>query len=81
MSCATNILQLVDDVLVDCMGGCESCLLMCDLGAAFDTVPHQVLLDKLALYGVSEEALQWFRSYLAGRQQYVDVNGGKSSSG
>ena len=60
------------------MGGCESCLLMCDLSAAFDTVPHQVLLDKMALYGVGEEALQWFKSYLAGRKQYVDVNGGRS---
>ena len=40
---------------------CESCLLMCDLSAALDTVPHQVLLDKLAPYGLSEAALAWFK--------------------
>ena len=80
MSCSTNILQLVDDILVDCMGNCESCLLMCDLSAAFDTVPHQVLLDKLALYGLSEATIAWFKSYLEGRKQYVDVNGGRSKT-
>ena len=72
MSCATNILQLVDDILVDCMGNAEAALLMCDLSAAFTLVQHQVLLDKLALYGLSEAALAWFKSYLQGREQYVD---------
>ena len=79
LSCSTNILQLLDDVLVDCQGGHESCLLMCDLSAAFDTVPHQLLLKKLALYGLSEDAIAWMKSYLDGREQYVDVNGGRSN--
>ena len=51
---------------------------MCDLSAAFDMVPHQVLLDKLALYGLSEAALAWFKSYVEGRGQFIDVNGGRS---
>ena len=60
------------------MEGAEVALLMCDLSAAFDTVPHDVLLDKLALYGATPETIRWFRSYLGNRQQYVDVNGGIS---
>ena len=50
LSCCTNILQLMDDILSDTMEGAEVALLMCDLSAA-DTVPHQLLLGKLALYG------------------------------
>ena len=51
-----------------------------DLKKAFDTVNHRVLLSKLLRYfQMSAEALQWFESYLGGRQQCVKVNGEKSS--
>ena len=40
-------MDIVDDIFVDLMGECESCLMMCDISAAFDTVPHQLLSDKL----------------------------------
>lgn len=50
-----------------------------DLSKAFDTVSHDILLDKLSYYGLSLEALKWFRSYLANRQQYVCVDDSNSN--
>lgn len=49
-----------------------------DLKKAFDTVDHSRLLSKLPLYGIKNEELLWFESYLFDRQQFVLYNGYKS---
>ena len=46
-----------------------------DLFKAFDTLDHNVLLLKLDYYGIKDTALNWFKSYLTNRTQYVDCNG------
>ena len=51
-----------------------------DFQKAFDTVNHDVLLEKLSKYGVQGTSQKWFKSYLSGRKQYVSLNGVDSST-
>lgn len=46
-----------------------------DLAKAFDTVDHEILLEKLECYGVRGLTNKLFTSYLADRQQRVVING------
>ena len=56
-------------------------LLLLDLSAAFVTVEHDVLLDRLAsCFGVTGSALSWFRSYFSHRYQFVNIRGEMPSS-
>ena len=50
-----------------------------DLTKAFDTVDHEILLDKLDRYGIRGHANRFFRSYLSDRHQYTVINGVKST--
>ena len=48
--------------------------LLLDLSKAFDTISRSVLLNKLKAYGISNEELEWFASYLFYRSLVVDIN-------
>ena len=57
-------------------------LLLLDLSAAFDTIDHSILINRLAThYGVTGVALSWFKSYLDGRTFAVKLNSSTSKSG
>ena len=56
-----------------------SMLVLLDLSAAFDTIDHNILLNRLEKrYGITGTALGWFRSYLTDRTQSVCINNQES---
>jgi len=78
-STETALLCVVNDILLNLNSGNLVLLVLLDLSAAFDTINHQLLLNRLLCEaGISETALRWFTSYLADRTQSVVV--GSSSS-
>ena len=46
-----------------------------DFSKAFDTVNHNILLEKLKICGIKSENILWIENYLANRQQCTMVNG------
>ena len=51
-----------------------------DLGQAFDTIDHDLLLNKLYAIGVRGNGHSWVRSYLKNRKQTVVIDGVRSDS-
>jgi len=78
-SCLTNLISFYDQVtrLVD--EGKAVDVICLDFSEAFDTVPHSILLEKLAAHGLDGCTLLWIKNWLDGRAQRVVVNGDKSS--
>jgi len=50
-----------------------------DFSKAFDTVPHSILVEKLAAHGLDGRMLRWVKHWLDGQAHRVVLNGVKSS--
>ena len=73
----TSLTEKVEQTIDD---GNYGCGVLIDLKKAFDTVNHQILLKKLEHCGARGIPLDWFKSYLSNRKQYVSVNGNTSET-
>ena len=63
-----------NDLLIASDNGLVSVLVLLDLSAAFDTIDHNIILQRLEhQIGIKGTALSWFRSYLSDRSQFVHV--------
>ena len=81
-STETALIKAMNDILLKMNSQLVTLLILLDLSAAFDTVDHQLLLERLSdEVGIRGTALNWFRSYLSDRGQRVSVHGVLPSPG
>ena len=75
-STETALLKVTSDILLKMNSQEVTLLVTLDLSAAFDTVNHGILIDRLNKdAGIQRKALDWFKSYLTNRSQQVFLNG------
>ena len=74
-SCATNLLEFLEFVTRIVDEGKNMDIVFLDFAKAFDKVPKERLLAKLAAHGVEGKVLQWVRRWLTDRKQRVVLNG------
>ena len=65
---------LIDKLMKSMDNGDHVIGVFLDFSKTFDTVYHLILLNRLHHYGIRGSALDWFRSYLSIRQQFVTYN-------
>ena len=70
----TSRYLITNDLLLSADDKKVSVLVLLDLSAAFDTLDHEILLDRLRSFGFENTVLEWFASYLKDRTQCVKIN-------
>ncbi len=74
-STETALIRVTNDLLWSFDRGCISLLVLLDLSTAFDTIDHNLLLNRLEnVVSIGGSALAWFKSYLSDRHQFMAVN-------
>ena len=74
-SIETALLKVKNDLLMTMDKGQVTLLVLLDLSSAFDTVEHEILLDRLrSTIRLREKVLSWFES-CQGRSQQLSING------
>ena len=80
-STETALLKVFDDcfMAMDMQRG--TVLVTLDISAAFDTIVHDILLHRLELsFGIAGKFLEWIRSYLLDRKQFVKIGDSVSAT-
>jgi len=79
-STETALLRVHHDIACALDNNCCAVLLMLDLSAAFDTIDHTILLNRLEFsFGITDDALLWLKSYLTERTQCVSIGSVQSN--
>ena len=79
-STETSLTDMIDTWLNNMNSGKMTGVAFVDLRKAFDTVNHEILLNKLYEIGATDITVKWFRSYLTKRTQKVSFNGSLSNA-
>lgn len=73
------VLEVVDRIVYSMDAGYTPLNVYMDLSKAFDSINHDILIEKLKHYGLSGTSLSLVRNYLSGRTQYVEIGDIQSS--
>ena len=65
--------RIQDDILKSLDSHKYVILVLLDLSSAFDSVDHDILMNKLYKIGVRGRAYNWVKSYLSSRTQAVEI--------
>ena len=79
-STETVLLHVMDDFLLSINKSEVSALVVLDMSKEFDSIGHDILLQKLQQIGVSSSSLEWFQTHLSGRNQRVRIMDAVSAS-
>lgn len=72
---ATNMVNLFQDALDE---GKVSAAIFIDLSKAFDAIDHNIMFEKLSLYGIRGQTLLIIKNYFHNRNQYTYIDGHES---
>ena len=78
-SCENTVSELTSEIVKGLQNGMYTLALFLDLSKAFDTLEHEVLLEKMYRYGIRGSSLNWFKSYLEYRKIRVKCHIASSS--
>ena len=78
-STLTALLETANSWNVNIDKGFLNGVIFIDLKKAFDTIDHEIVIQKLESYGIRDNELKWFKSYLSDRSQKCFTNGHLSS--
>ena len=77
----TALISVTNDIMCAVDQKKAVMLVLLDLSAAFDTIDHSILLNRLhKRYGITGTALSWFDTYLTDRCQIIQLNGERCGS-
>ena len=70
-SCEHAVSELISNILRGLENSQHTIAIYLDLSKAFDTISHNVLMDKLSRYGIRGKANDWFKHYLRNRKMWT----------
>jgi hypothetical protein len=74
-SCESQVVTVCQDIADSLDEGVRTDAIIIDFSKAFDLVPHDRLLTKIAATGVDLRVVVWVKEFLLGRTQRVRVDG------
>ena len=70
----TAVMELVRELFSNINKYNIASILFLDYSRAFNTVDHEILLNKMSMYGFSVNVCNWFRDYFKYRIQFTKIS-------